>query len=191
MRKILTAIILSLIFFTPAGADHLDLAWNANTEPDLAGYQVYYGTASWEYGDPIDVGNTTTCRLDSLLEGVMYFIAVTAYDVYGNESEFSDEVYADTGDDSMPDYWEDEYFGDTTHEPEMDYDEDGLNNIEEYELWTDPTNPDTDSDGIPDGWEVDYGFNPLDASDSDADSDGDGLTNLEEYLGATDPISEG
>jgi len=50
MRKMLTAIILSLFFFTPAGAAHLDLAWNANTEPDLAGYRVYYGTGSRDYG---------------------------------------------------------------------------------------------------------------------------------------------
>ena len=191
MIKILTAIIIVLIFFTPAGAAHLDLAWDANTEPDLAGYRVYYGTASREYGidNSIDVGNTTTYRVDSLLEGVTYYIAVTAYDTYGNESDFSDEVYSDTGDDGMPDDWETEYFGDTNQEPESDYDGDGLNNLEEYQLGTDPTNPDTDSDQMPDGWEVNYGLNPLDASDSNADSDGDGLTSLEEYLGATDPTN--
>ena len=97
MRKILTAIILSLIFFTPAGAAHLDLAWNPNTEPDLAGYRIYYGTASREYVDSIDVGNTTTYGLDGLLEGVTYYIALTAYDTTGNESGFSDEVSSDTG----------------------------------------------------------------------------------------------
>jgi len=97
MRKILTAIILSLIFFTPEGAAHLDLTWDANTEPDLAGYRIYYGTASREYLNSIDVGNTTTYRLDGLLERVMYYIAVTAYDTTGNESGFSDEVSSDTG----------------------------------------------------------------------------------------------
>jgi len=191
MRKILIATALLLLFFTPAEAAHLDLAWDANTEPDLAGYRVYYGTASREYGidNSIDVGNTTTYRVDSLLEGVTYYIAVTAYDMYGNESDFSDEVYSDTDSDAMPDDWETEYFGDTSQEPEGDYDGDGLNNLGEYQLGTDPTNPDTDSDQMLDGWEVDYGFNPLDASDSDVDSDGDGLTNLEEYLGATDPTN--
>jgi len=184
MTKILTAIILSLLFFTPAEAAHLDLAWNANTEPDLAGYRVYYGTASRGYGDPIDVGNTTSCRLDSLLEGATYYIA---YDVYDNESYFSEEVSTDIGGDSMPDGWEIEHFGDTSQEPEGDYDGDGLNNLGEYQHGTDPTKPDTDSDQMPDGWEVNYGFNPLDASDSSMDSDGDGLTNVEEYLGGTDP----
>ena len=187
MRRILTAIIVSLSFFAPAGAAHPELAWNANTETDLAGYQVYYGTAPWQYGDPIDVGNTTTYQLDGLQEGMTYYIAVTAYDVYDNESDFSDEVFSDTLDDGMLDVWEIEYFGGTAQEPEGDYDGDGLNNLGEYHHGTDPTNPDTDADQMPDGWELAYGFNPLDASDSTGDSDGDGLTNVEEYLGGTDP----
>jgi hypothetical protein len=114
---------------------------------------------------------------------------VTAYDVYGNESDFSNGVSSDTAGDGMPDDWETEYFGDTNQDPESDYDGDGLNNLEEYQHGTHSTNPDTDSDQMPDGWEVNYGFDPLDASDSDVDSDGDGLTNLEEYLGATDPTN--
>jgi len=170
MRKTVIAVALLLLFFTPADAAHLDLAWDANTDPHLAGYRVYYGTGSGEYVDSIDVENTTTYRLDGLLEGVMYYIAVTAYDMYGNESDFSDEISSDTADDGMPDDWEIEYFGDTNQEPEGDYDGDGLNNLEEYQLGTDPTNPDTDSD-------------------SNADSDGEGLTILEEYLGATDPTN--
>jgi len=103
MRKILIAIALLLLCFTPADAAYLDLAWDANTEPDLAGYRLYYGTASGEYVDSIYVGNITTYRLDGLLEGVMYYIAVTAYDVYGNESDFSDEVSSYTVADAMPD----------------------------------------------------------------------------------------
>ncbi|MBW2342322.1 MAG: fibronectin type III domain-containing protein [Deltaproteobacteria bacterium] len=46
----------------------------------------------WE---PIDVGNSTSCRLDGLLEGATYYIAVTAYDEYDNESQFSEEVSTD------------------------------------------------------------------------------------------------
>ncbi len=91
------------------------------------------GTASREYGDSIHVGDTATYRLDGLLEDVMYYIAVTAYDVYGNESGFSDEVSSDTAGNAMPDAWETEYFGDTSQEPEGDYDGDGLNNLGEYQ----------------------------------------------------------
>jgi len=118
IRKILLAIALFLLCFTPADAAYLDLAWDPNTDPDLAGYRVYYGTASREYLDSIYVGNTTTYRLDGLLEGVMYYIAVTAYDLYSNESDFSDEVSSYTGGDGMPDDWETKYFGDTNQEPE-------------------------------------------------------------------------
>ena len=89
----------------------------------------------------------------------------------------------------MPNDWETEYFGDTNQEPEDDYDGDGLNNLGEYQLGTDPTNPDTDSDQMPDGWEVNYGFDALDAYDSNANSHGEGLTTLEEYLGTTHPTN--
>ena len=36
----------------------------------------------------------------------------------------------------------------------LDFDEDGLTNLEEYELGTDPWSPDTDGDGLTDGEEV-------------------------------------
>ena len=40
------------------------LAWDANTEPDLAGYKIHYGTASRDYSHSIDVGNVTEYTLD-------------------------------------------------------------------------------------------------------------------------------
>ena len=48
----------------------VDLAWDANTEPDLDGYKIYYGTASGTYSPPIDVGNTTQHTLTGLNDGV-------------------------------------------------------------------------------------------------------------------------
>jgi len=58
----------------------LRLAWNANAEPDLAGYKVYYGTGSRTYGTPINVGKVTTYTLTGLIAGQTYYIAVTAFD---------------------------------------------------------------------------------------------------------------
>ncbi len=75
-----------------ASAAQLKLLWNANTEPDLSGYKVYYGTASKVYGIPIDIGKVTNCVLTNLLPGRTYFIAVTAYDAFYNESAYSGEV---------------------------------------------------------------------------------------------------
>ena len=76
----------------PRSLSSLDLVWDANKEADLAGYWLYYGTASREYTQMIDVGNIIGFRLDQLQEGVTYFLALTAYDFDGNESGFSKEI---------------------------------------------------------------------------------------------------
>ena len=67
------------------------LAWDAKTEPDLAGYRIYYGVASQSYGAPVDVGNVTTYRVTGLDPGSYYF-CVTAYYASGNETSCSNEV---------------------------------------------------------------------------------------------------
>jgi len=74
--------------------DRMPLAWNANSEGDLAGYKVYYGTASGMYGAPIDVGNVTTATILNLTTGLWYYFAVSAYDTSGNEGPKSDELQA-------------------------------------------------------------------------------------------------
>jgi hypothetical protein len=68
------------------------LTWQANSETDLAGYQVYYGTSSRSYGLPVPVGKVTTYQLSGLQEGRTYYFAVTAVDTSGNESGYSTEV---------------------------------------------------------------------------------------------------
>lgn len=45
---------------------------------------------------------------------------------------------------------------------ELDMDNDGLTNSQEFNLKTNPNNPDSDGDGVPDMKEVDSGTNPLD-----------------------------
>ena len=65
-----------------------------------------------------------------------------------------------------------------------DPDNDGLTNLQEYQLGTNPNNPDTDGDGIPDGQEVKLGTNPL-----NPDTDGDGLPDGQELLLGTNPLN--
>ena len=86
------ASVLVLIPMIAFGAASVDLAWDANTEPDLAGYKIHYGTASGHYSHTIDVHNTTQYTLTDLDDGVTYYLAATAYDVDDNESAYSEEL---------------------------------------------------------------------------------------------------
>lgn len=94
-----------------ATAGDVTLQWDANTEPDLAGYKIYYshtagppydGTVATMNGEtalsPIDVGNVTQATL-TLPNGGWFFV-VTAYDneVPSLESDYSNEVYSQESD---------------------------------------------------------------------------------------------
>ncbi len=56
---------------------------------------------------------------------------------------------------------------------ERDFDNDGLKDLEELLLGTNPTHWDTDGDGICDGWEVLRLLDPLDPRDGNSNTDGD------------------
>jgi len=100
--------VLVLLFLAaPALSADVTLAWDANSEPDLEGYGVYFrkGTP----GPPYDLaGNLALADLinddaplfvvSGLEKGFKYYFAVTAYDTAGNESTFSSAVCADIGD---------------------------------------------------------------------------------------------
>ena len=79
-------VLLSFFIASQALAGGLVISWDANTEPDLAGYRIYYGTAHSTYDQMIDAGNRTSYVIENLQEGVTYFLVVTAYDLNGNES---------------------------------------------------------------------------------------------------------
>jgi uncharacterized repeat protein (TIGR02543 family) len=85
--------ILILFIHTPkVYSAQMTLAWDPNTEPNLAGYKVYYGTGSSVYGSSINVGNVTSYTLVNLPQGQTYFVSVTAYDTSNKESDYSNEV---------------------------------------------------------------------------------------------------
>ncbi len=82
-----------------ANAGTATLSWtppttNADGTPltDLAGYKIYYGTASRTYSQPIDVGNVTTYFMGGFADGKTYYFAVKAYDTARNESGYSIEA---------------------------------------------------------------------------------------------------
>ena len=63
-----------------------------NTESDLSGYKIYYGFETGNYVYSIDVGNTTSYLVSGIEENRTVYFVATAYDVNGNESEYSREV---------------------------------------------------------------------------------------------------
>jgi len=87
--------LLPILFFfhQSALAAQVTLAWDPNNEPDLAGYRVHYGTVSGNYQIHLDAGLNTTYTIANLQDGKAYFLAITAYDSFGNESSFSNEVF--------------------------------------------------------------------------------------------------
>jgi hypothetical protein len=68
------------------------LSWDANPEPDVVGYRVYYGGSSGTYTDSIDVSAVTTAEVAGLLVGANYYFVVVAFNQSGLESDFSDEL---------------------------------------------------------------------------------------------------
>ena len=79
-----------------AMAAQVTLAWDANSESDLGGYRVHYGTSSTSYSVHIDVNKATTYTVTGLAAGQTYYFAATAYDTSGNESGFSNMVSSTT-----------------------------------------------------------------------------------------------
>lgn len=178
----LIVLLLSIVLVLFSGmvyATDVNLAWDANSEPDLAGYNLHWGVTSGDYPDSVDVGNITTHTLTTLTEGTVYYFAVTAYDTVTNESGYSNEVehrvpYPDSDGDGVEDPF-DAFPSDPTEWDDTDGDGFGNN-----------TDPDDDNDTMPDEWEILYGLDPL-VDDSMDDPDNDGYTNLEEYTMGSDP----
>jgi hypothetical protein len=84
--------ILALLDAAPMRAQSVTLAWDANTEPDLAGYVVQVATKAG--GPYVDRLNTTATSgiVDALSRGTTYYFVVRAIDTLGLESTFSNET---------------------------------------------------------------------------------------------------
>src|SRR3989441_6426444 len=94
-RALFVACVLTVLCsLAPAlsSAAQVALAWDANTDPDLAGYKLYYSISSGSYQLSVDVGNQTSYTPSGLLDGRIYYFAATAYNLSLAESGFSNEV---------------------------------------------------------------------------------------------------
>jgi hypothetical protein len=84
-----------------ADAATVTLGWDANSEPDLEGYVIYRNTGSpgppYDYANPLPEADLTDplhpkITLTGLNEGQEHYIALTAYNTEGVESNFSNDV---------------------------------------------------------------------------------------------------
>ena len=75
------------------GSAQAQLIWKHNTEPDMLRYRVYYGTSpapTTKMDSTATVSDTS--RTYFLLNNTTYYFRVTAVDLAGNESDYSNEV---------------------------------------------------------------------------------------------------
>lgn len=99
LAKILGAILFLALLHQPvpgfgatvSGQYSLTLNWQRSSSPGIAGYRVYYGTASQNYPNVIELADVATYTVTGLTGGVTYYFALTAFDTNGTESVFSNE----------------------------------------------------------------------------------------------------
>lgn len=99
MKRVLLIAVVSFLYiplvFALPGTKKYKATWNANTEPDLAGYSLYWRVPGGEF---TDANKIITVQTEQLLTGVVPVgseIALTASDTAGNESLFSDVLFFD------------------------------------------------------------------------------------------------
>lgn len=100
MKKTFFTIILLIIFgaaFSAQAAVQVTATWSANSESDLAGYNIYRSTTSgsgyMKINSSVIIKTASPQYVDNFtgsVEGDYYYV-VTAVDTSGNESTYSNE----------------------------------------------------------------------------------------------------
>lgn len=84
----------AMILIAASSVDAAVATWNANPEPDVAGYKLSYGTQSGVHTVVIDVGKVTTYTFNPA-PGQRYYVVVQAYNTAGALSDKSAEAIID------------------------------------------------------------------------------------------------
>ncbi len=92
IRRIPILLALLSLLTAPVYAGSVTVTWDPNTEPDVTGYRVLYGTQSGVYTFSQAAGNVTTWTVDNLTAGQIYYFVVQAVNAAGMTSPLSQEV---------------------------------------------------------------------------------------------------
>ena len=91
VRASLFSFILAIAVVASHAAD-VRLEWDRVNDNSVAGYRVYYGTASRSYTSSVDAGAEAATVVHGLQDGGRYYFAAVAYNQARQESPYSDEV---------------------------------------------------------------------------------------------------
>jgi K319L-like, PKD domain len=94
IKSILLFILLLFGFVSQVYAVDVTLQWNSCSEPDLAGYRLFFREKgqAYDYTNPALEVTESWCTLDNLDENKTYYFVVRAFDINGLESGDSNEV---------------------------------------------------------------------------------------------------
>jgi hypothetical protein len=96
LTKFLGSFLAFTVFMTSVQAAgngaNATLAWQPSSDPQVAGFNIYYGGASKVYPNKVSVGQATNLTVSNLVPGATYYFAATTYNAAGSESAFSSEV---------------------------------------------------------------------------------------------------
>jgi hypothetical protein len=106
VRRLFTVVVCALAAITldgrAAAASPIAIGWDANIEPNIAGYVVQWGPVSAPFTNSVDVGNATTWTLGSATDGATYSFRVLAYNTSGEYSDPSAPMNVTAGTAAAP-----------------------------------------------------------------------------------------
>ncbi|MCE5241649.1 MAG: hypothetical protein LLF99_00490, partial [Desulfobacteraceae bacterium] len=91
-------ICVAVLFLVPQSvrAAQVTVAWDPSTSASVSGYKLYLGTASRTYSATYDAGGSTSYVVSGIDGSQSVYLAATAYDSAGNESDYSTELTCQT-----------------------------------------------------------------------------------------------
>jgi hypothetical protein len=92
LKLILNGAVMAFFPFRIQAGQSVTLNWDPSSATNVAGYKIYYGTASHSYSQVVTVDNVTSATISALTAGQTYYYAATTVDAAGNESAFSNEA---------------------------------------------------------------------------------------------------